>query len=483
MREKIHDTVCGVVIAVLSFFFSIQSHFNLFMNARYAGVDSSVFRTVAMYMRDGYMPYRDIFDHKGPLLYLYNRLGMLISDWKGMWVIEWLSLWITFWLIYKIARLICGRLLSLVTLLTVGAALFPYFDGGNYSEEYALPYIAASLFLFADYFLKGRVGRLRLVVCGFCFGAVCLLRANMIAVWLVFCVAVLLKEIREKRYDKLVGFALWFAVGAAVVTVPIVIWLAANGAFGDFIENYLLFNGAYVSDADRASKINQYRAFSYFANNTFVLFSGCGMCYFCAKKRDIFHVSYLLSFFTSLLMICISGQQYPHYGMVLIPLMSYPTAILLGEKGRQAAENRVFVLVAAYLLAVAVLPQWISGLDHAAECYWHRGNYVRGDEIGVIADWIRENTGEDDRITVYGNDNIFYVLSDRLSASKYSYQLPIGEVDPDILDEYYAQLRKNHPKVIVVRTDELTEEMEDFIAQFAYEKVHGSGEWQVFYLP
>lgn len=483
MREKIHETACGAAIAVFSFVFSIQSNFNLFMNARYAGVDSSVFRTVAMYMRDGYMPYRDIFDHKGPLLYLYNRLGMLISDWKGVWVIEWLSLGVTFWFIYKTAGLICGRLLSLVTLLIVGAALFPYFDGGNYSEEYALPYIAASLFIFADYFLRGRVGRFRLAVCGFCFGAVCLLRANMIAVWLVFCIAVLIKQVREKEYFHIITFALWFTAGVAVIAVPTVIWLAANGVFGDFVENYLLFNSAYVSDADRASKINRYRAFSYFANNTFVLLSGCGMLYSCAKKKDLFHASYLFCFLTSLLLICISGQQYSHYGMVLIPLMSYPIAALLGGKGRQTAGNSAFVLVAAYILAVTALPQWMSGLDHAAECFWHRGNRVRGDEIGVISDWICENTEKEDRITVYGNYNIFYVLSDRLSASRYSYQLPIGEVDKNILERYYAELRNRNPKVIVVRPDELTEEMEDFIAQFAYEQVHESGEWLVFYLP
>ena len=35
-----------------------------------AQTDSSVFKTVALMMEKGFMPYKDSFDHKGPFLYI-----------------------------------------------------------------------------------------------------------------------------------------------------------------------------------------------------------------------------------------------------------------------------------------------------------------------------------------------------------------------------------------------------------------------------
>ena len=81
--------------------------------------DSSVFQTVAMMMRKGYMPYKDTFDHKGPLTYFLNYVGTLISPNYGIWCIEFVSLTITIWAIYKISCLLCTP-----TILYCGFCLF-----------------------------------------------------------------------------------------------------------------------------------------------------------------------------------------------------------------------------------------------------------------------------------------------------------------------------------------------------------------------
>ena len=45
--------------------------------------DSSVFQYIADEMIKGKMPYLDTFDHKGPLIYLFNVAGKLLSDTYG----------------------------------------------------------------------------------------------------------------------------------------------------------------------------------------------------------------------------------------------------------------------------------------------------------------------------------------------------------------------------------------------------------------
>ena len=95
------EVICTLLIALITFVFSLQCSPNLWYNVE-AGTDSSVFRTVAMMMDRGYVPYRDTFDHKGPFIYILNWLGMQISYYRGIWLIEFAALFGTFLYMYKI---------------------------------------------------------------------------------------------------------------------------------------------------------------------------------------------------------------------------------------------------------------------------------------------------------------------------------------------------------------------------------------------
>ena len=128
-----------LILFVMAFVACIQSPQAIGINTGYSGTDSSVFRTVAMYMDSGMMPYKDIFDHKGPLLYIYNWIGWKISQTNGIWFIELVSMFATTFFLYKIARLFTRRIWSLWAVFAALAPLSVYFQGGNFTEEYAMP--------------------------------------------------------------------------------------------------------------------------------------------------------------------------------------------------------------------------------------------------------------------------------------------------------------------------------------------------------
>lgn len=56
--------------------------------------DTNVYFTIGRGMTQGLMPYRDLFDHKGPLLYLLYALGACLSgtDFAGVFMLEAASL-------------------------------------------------------------------------------------------------------------------------------------------------------------------------------------------------------------------------------------------------------------------------------------------------------------------------------------------------------------------------------------------------------
>ena len=84
----------------------------------------------------GGMPYRDAFDHKGPLMYLINALGLLISPKYGVWLLELATVFVVLLFVYKLARMLeCTPLTSGVAVVLSMLSMFNYFNWGNVTEE------------------------------------------------------------------------------------------------------------------------------------------------------------------------------------------------------------------------------------------------------------------------------------------------------------------------------------------------------------
>lgn len=201
------------------------------------GTDSSVFQYIGQAIMRGEMPYRDVFDHKGPLLYLYNYFGNLILKIRGVWIFEVVSVAVAVIFGYKMARLFLNRILATIAVMVAFSGYFRFVEGGNLTEQYALPFLFISLYIFTRYFME-KFSKVATLICGICFGAVCLLRPNMIALWAVFVAIIFFMELKRRKFN----FAIFFTLGFALIVVPILSWLYLGGAFRDFIEQYLVFN-------------------------------------------------------------------------------------------------------------------------------------------------------------------------------------------------------------------------------------------------
>lgn len=68
-----------LITPVLSFIIVLQSPLNVFSVNRSSLVDSAVYQYVADIILQGGLPYEDVFDHKGPLLYLIDAMSLKIG--------------------------------------------------------------------------------------------------------------------------------------------------------------------------------------------------------------------------------------------------------------------------------------------------------------------------------------------------------------------------------------------------------------------
>lgn len=438
------------LVAVTAFAFLTKSPIHIWRHEE-CGTDSSVFQTIAFMMEHGFMPYRDSFDHKGPLLYLINYVGRQIAPYRGVWLIEYGFMVSLLFALYKIARLKCGKFLSCVSVLTASALLDSVFDEGNLTEEYAMLFIAIAIYIFLDYFINGKINRIRLFLCGFCFGAVFMLRPNMISLWIVFCLAVFAACLLRGNGKVLLPYLMHFFAGTVGIIGPAAVWMFITGILDECIQSYLIFNFLYCSE--RTPFFQKWETFFYFLQNPVVILAVIVCIYLMFRREHVLYGIYLCYMGCTLWFVALSGMKYGHYGMVLVPAVVFPIASLLeeceknGEKGRSMAA----VLTVVWLMLYTIMPVWIPRISSLPQIYENRTeNEYR--QVTEDVCWIVEReTAPDEKISVYGNWDIIYLLSGRMHATRYSYQLPIANISPEIKEEYFSQLEQELPKLIVIQ--------------------------------
>ena len=480
MKPAIRAALIAFVLAALAFIITMQSPVTPWTISD-PGTDSSVFRYVAYEMSSGGMPYADTFDHKGPLLYLINYLGMQIGYLKGVWVVELVMMCLSLALFYKAARLQCSRTRSLCVTLIAAAMLLKYFEGGNLTEEYALPFVAASILLFLDFLLNRKINYFKLVICGVCLGAVLMLRPNMAVVWVVMPVAMIVRLAKDGELKKLPTYAACFVLGVVVAIAPIVIWLLSNGALEACLTDYLGFNLQYVNSGLEGSlSAARVDSFIFFLNNPFILAALVASAYTTWSKREIPEIAITVLFLITIATASMSGRQYLHYGLLLVPVAIYPLAWLFGSVERPEPQFQMIfrITLSLYISLALSVPLLLSATDVASKSMLDPEKITLSEALDETVQCVKKNTNADDRITVYGNWDAVYVLSHRLSASEYSYQFPISQVNKSISEDYFAALDRELPKIVVVQVDYYDEKIESYIEKHHYElilEIQGNG--------
>lgn len=466
--KNIYSIFSVVFLAVLTLIVAMKSPLNPWTNS-VAYTDSNVFKYVAMVMSRGGMPYKDAFDHKGPLLYIINYLGQTIAFYRGIWVIEYITIFGTFYMMYKTSRFYCGRAASCFIVTIASTPLTGYFEGGNLTEEYAMFFIAISIYIFLDYFFNDKINRARLVICGLCFGAVLMLRANMISVWIVFCISVLTWNI-NKRKKVPWNYLIYFLIGAALLVMPICVWLIKGGAFPYFVNDYIIFNFKYSSVYGGGNIYNKYTSIMTFLECNMFLISLITVIYMVSLKKNLFfNVTYLIYMLLTLILISMSGLSYGHYGMILIPVFTYPLSQIYTFENKDNTGTKMLLTV---MFTLTVVPEWKANLDNMMNAIQYPNEQiVLSERDKNVINLITDNTFKNDKIIVMGNSNFYYVLSGRLAASRYSYQ-PSLAVDDKISQEFEADLIDNMPKIVILTDDENEDYRKWFTMQEEYERLY-----------
>lgn len=208
--------------------------------------DCTVFKTVALSWIDGNIPYKDIFDHKGPYQYLINVIGLLISGKWGLFLLSSINLSIVTIILWLTCNLRLKMYQSAICICIFLGCYICVNNGGNMTETWSLLFCVIPLYLFCYSALKGSVKWWHNIIYGFCFGIIAFIRINNGIIPASIILVLFIKAIREKQLKLAVnqiGFQLF---GVLLAILPIIAYFSKNDALYDlFYANYI-FNIEYM---------------------------------------------------------------------------------------------------------------------------------------------------------------------------------------------------------------------------------------------
>ena len=156
-EQWIGYSVVIIILIIFSLFF-LSTTSPLFEN--FFGLDSAYYRFIGLSILNKKTPYLDIWENKGPVFYFIQAIGALagIENRKISLIfpMQVISLIISVFFLERtdkiINRSVHGRLLHFILILVLSLPfLAVMLEWGNLTEEWSLPMICCSLYIFTKY--------------------------------------------------------------------------------------------------------------------------------------------------------------------------------------------------------------------------------------------------------------------------------------------------------------------------------------------
>lgn len=448
---RITDKSSWWLLAVVSVIVMIPHSMALWGNGNYP-TDACVYTRCAEWIQDDLVMYRDMFDHKGPIVYLVYWLATFFGTF-GIWMLDVLILYISLLLIFRIARLfVSNRNSLLIAGLMACFIQLPFLDEGG-PEWLATPGCIYGCYLFAKRLKdRGHCSFWEMTLFSAAAGICLFTKPNTAAGLVPLALYFALRLVRHWDWKVFGRYVAAVATGLGMVLLPIGLWLYQSGNLQDFIDAYWTFNTSAYAPMTRAKMIQ----------GKIIVTSIClaglfpfAIYAYVEKKRSWRFWFITLLFFFTVLMNAYLKNGYPHYIFpcvaVFALVMSMVWSFIRSRKWLYRITLGLFLLIGAGTFGarswLRVLPFDIRKDIEAAQ--FINANTTKDDYVMVC--------DVDDRERWKGTSPTFsftYRLWLRLNAKPAS---PYFYLPPSITDEMraksWALQQERKPKYVVCTDD------------------------------
>lgn len=210
-------------------------------------VDSNAYFTVGKSILKGFVPYRDLFDHKGPLLYLIHSIACIVSSttFIGVWFLEIISATVFLYNQYRIIRLYSNSVYNKLYIFIISAITYSSipFCHGDSVEEFSLPFISYAIYVGLKALKENRLPTNKeFLFIGLTSACVMWMKYTIIGIYIGWFAFFFVWSILKKCFPKLLTGVVYIVVGVALVSLPILLYFVFNSALMDMLNVYFYEN-------------------------------------------------------------------------------------------------------------------------------------------------------------------------------------------------------------------------------------------------
>lgn len=218
--------------------------------------DSGIYLYLGRELLDGKTIYSEVWEHKPPFIFHINALGLFLgsgSGW-GVWGVEVAFLIITVFLSYL---LLIQKFQPIASLLITAAAYLAAFQymSGNFTEEYALVFSAATLFIFLSPWINTHQLRNYFII-GILSGILFNIKQTYIDVTIAIGLLLLVEMIIDKQWRN-IKLLVSIGIGFFIPNLIVFLIMLFNNAVRDWWNAAYVYNFAY-SDIGLMERINAF---------------------------------------------------------------------------------------------------------------------------------------------------------------------------------------------------------------------------------
>lgn len=456
--------------------------------------DEAIYLVMGQGWEKGLGLYRDIFDHKPPVIFILAGLAGNVTNFRTI-LLFWNLLTLTF--IYKLARLFFPKKRwsgSIAAGLFLGLSTF--FEGNIANGEifFVLPNLIAS-FLVIKQTKKPKPDYWQFLVAGLFYSLAFLIKPPAVTTMAAVIIWYLLKKSRHSFWQRLFSRQILLLIlGFGLPVLATWGFYAYHQAGTDFLSAVLATNISYLGSWGTQEHSQTSFLQSLLIQRTLILGVVSLLSLILYRLKKITSTGFLISlwFGLDLWAALLSERPYPHYLIQPVLPLSFLFVNLIYR-----FESR-FKWLALVLISLAVAAYaWIGFWHYSLWAYYKnfaefalgyksKTAYLEGFETGLsttyeAAAYIKARTQADERIFIWGTSPGLYELADRLPIGKYITFFHIQDFDKR--DETIQAIKSAQPKYILRMTSESLpfDQLASYLAS-DYVLVKTIGQYQIYHL-
>lgn len=287
-------------------------------------VDANCFLTVGKSMAEGLVPYRDLYEQKGPLLYAVHALASLVSDtgFFGVYLIEIINAAIFLLFAYKTVEAHCGeKCVVLIPLLAAAVYSCKAFFHGDSAEELCLPLIAYCIMVGERAVREKSFPTAReFFFVGVTSGCVLWIKYSLLGCYIGWILVPAFFMLKSHKLAEMVKSFAALVSGVAAASVPIVIFFGLNNAIGDLLNVYFIDNLTLYTKSQNGPLFNIAAGVKLTATQAVIptiLIAG-GLIWNAVKKEYAVLAHRVFAIAAAGILVFVGGQRYPYYPFILM---------------------------------------------------------------------------------------------------------------------------------------------------------------------